>query len=87
MLPPIQLALLLLYINQELLINKLVDWLLKVGKRAKSKEASYAVENVNQISQVIPEIWGTKTDGDDQRITRSKSELESIIATTAAVGA
>ncbi|KAK7343587.1 hypothetical protein VNO77_12430 [Canavalia gladiata] len=57
-----------------------------VGKTVKSKEADYAVECVNHVAQVIPEIWANEMNGDDQRITRSKSELEAVLA-TATVGA
>ena len=51
----------------------------------KSKEADYALENVNNLAQVIPEIWVHGMDGGDQRISRSKSEIESILAITAVV--
>ncbi|KAM4116023.1 hypothetical protein ACJW30_02G019400 [Castanea mollissima] len=57
-----------------------------VGKTVKSKEADYALENVNNLAQVIPEIWVNGMDGGDQRIRHSKSEIESILAITA-VGA
>jgi len=56
-----------------------------VGKTVKSKEADYALENVNNLAQVIPEIWVNGMDGGDQRISRSKSEIESILAITAVV--
>ncbi|KAK4266353.1 hypothetical protein QN277_027293 [Acacia crassicarpa] len=61
-----------------------------VGKRGKSKEADYAVENVNQVAELIPEIWGCQPDGQDQRtVPTTKSEFDSRIptTTTAAVGA
>ncbi|GMY27434.1 hypothetical protein FCV25MIE_22676 [Fagus crenata] len=57
-----------------------------VGKTVKSKEADYALENVNNLAKVIPEIWVSGMDGGDQRISRSKSEIDSILAITA-VGA
>ncbi|XP_027366124.1 uncharacterized protein LOC113872625 [Abrus precatorius] len=57
-----------------------------VGKTVKSKGADYVVESVNNVAQVIPEIWANAMDGDDERITRSKSELDAVLA-TAAVGA
>nr|POE93794.1 uncharacterized protein c24b11.05 [Quercus suber] len=56
-----------------------------VGKTVKSKEADYALENVNNLAQVIPEIWVHGMDGGDQRMSRSKSEIESILAITAVV--
>ncbi|XP_028773971.1 uncharacterized protein C24B11.05 isoform X2 [Neltuma alba] len=62
-----------------------------VGKRIRSKEADYAVENVNEVAQLIPELWwGCESDGQDVRTTPTpKTELDSIITTTttAAVGA
>ncbi|TKY51142.1 hypothetical protein E2542_SST22652 [Spatholobus suberectus] len=57
-----------------------------VGKTVKSKGADYAVECVNNVAQVIPEIWADEMDGGDQTITRTKSELEALLA-TAVVGA
>lgn len=57
-----------------------------VGRTVKSKGADYAVESVNNIPQVIPEIWGSEMDGGDQRITRTKSELDAVL-TAATVGA
>ncbi|KAM7280760.1 hypothetical protein ACFE04_007894 [Oxalis oulophora] len=64
-----------------------------VGKKIKSKEADYVLEKINKLPQVIPEIWVkpiTVVDGDDQqRISRSMSELESILSSpaTTSVGA
>ncbi|KAL5541592.1 hypothetical protein UlMin_009302 [Ulmus minor] len=57
-----------------------------VGKSVKTKEADYALETVNNLAQVIPEIWVSGTEGGDQRISRTRSEIDSILATTA-VGA
>ncbi|CAJ1977226.1 unnamed protein product [Sphenostylis stenocarpa] len=57
-----------------------------VGKTVKSKEADYAVEFVSNVAQAIPEIWANEMDGDDETMTRTKSELESVLA-TAVVGA
>lgn len=61
---------------------------MKVGKTVKCKGADYAVESVHSVAEVIPEIWANGMDGgdDDQRIKRSKSELETVLS-TAAVGA
>ncbi|KAF2285381.1 hypothetical protein GH714_003343 [Hevea brasiliensis] len=54
-----------------------------VGKTAKSKEADYVLDNVNKLAQVIPEIWVTGKDNNgDQSINRTRSELDSILATT-----
>lgn len=59
-----------------------------VGKAVKTKEADYALETINNLAKVIPEIWVSKADqgSGDQRISRTKSEIDSIVATTA-VGA
>ena len=57
-----------------------------VGKTEKSKGADYAVECVNDLAQVIPEIWANEMDGEDQTMTRTKSELEAVLA-CAVVGA
>lgn len=48
---------------------------MKVGKTVKTKEADYAMEKVNNLTQVIPEIWMSKADGCDAKISRI-SELE-----------
>ena len=58
-------------------------FLVKVGKSVKSKEADYVIENVNSLAQVIPEVWVSGMDGGDQRISRTKSEIDSILAITA----
>jgi putative hydrolase of the HAD superfamily len=60
--------------------------LVKVGKTVKSKEADYALETVHSLAQGIPELWVSGMDGGDQRISRTKGEIDSIIAITA-VGA
>ncbi|XP_072059974.1 uncharacterized protein C24B11.05 isoform X2 [Arachis hypogaea] len=57
-----------------------------VGKTVKCKGADYAVESVQSVPQVIPEIWVSEMDGADETLTRSKSDLEAVL-TTAAVGA
>ncbi|KAG4984313.1 hypothetical protein JHK87_029062 [Glycine soja] len=57
-----------------------------VGKTMKSKGADYAVESVHNLAQVIPEIWANEMDGGDPTMTRSKSELEAVLA-CALVGA
>lgn len=53
-----------------------------VGKSMKSKEADCAVEAVNNLAQVMPEIWVGEMDGDDQRINRTSSEIECSLAIT-----
>ncbi|EXC17577.1 hypothetical protein L484_012369 [Morus notabilis] len=62
-------------------------WTALVGKTVKTKEADYVLETVNNLEQVIPEIWISKADGGDQRISRSKSEINDSILATTAVGA
>ena len=59
---------------------------MKVGRTVKSQGADYAVESVHSVPQVIPEIWVSEMDGDDERLTRTKSDLDAVL-TTAAVGA
>ncbi|CAN1807769.1 Uncharacterized protein C24B11.05, partial [Linum perenne] len=55
-----------------------------VGKTMKIPEADYVLEKIQNLAQVVPEIWVTG----DQRISRSKSDMDSILATSAAtVGA
>lgn len=55
---------------------------MKVGKTVKVSEADYVLENVNNLTQVIPEIWVSQSGDGDQRISRTRSELESILTTT-----
>ncbi|POO02206.1 HAD-like domain containing protein [Trema orientale] len=57
-----------------------------VGKTMKTKEADYALETVNNLAQVIPEIWVSGIESGEQRMSRTKSDIDSILATTA-VGA
>ncbi|KAJ4843219.1 hypothetical protein Tsubulata_039636 [Turnera subulata] len=57
-----------------------------VGKTVKSKEADYVVENVHNLAQVVPEIWVGGAGGVDERINRSKSDMDAVLATTS-VGA
>ncbi|XP_052188485.1 phosphate metabolism protein 8 [Diospyros lotus] len=53
-----------------------------VGESTKIKEADYALETVNNLAQSIPEIWvGGVTDNNGERISRTRSQLDSIIAT------
>lgn len=47
-------------------------WTCLVGKSGEAKEADYAIEEVKNLGDVIPEIWVNKQDGGD----RSRSELE-----------
>ncbi|XP_050215453.1 suppressor of disruption of TFIIS [Mercurialis annua] len=55
-----------------------------VGKTVKSKESDYAVERVINLPQVIPEIWmrGEDLDDDNQRINRTRSEMDLALAAT-----
>ncbi|WRX22045.1 Haloacid dehalogenase-like hydrolase - like 8 [Theobroma cacao] len=62
-------------------------WTCLVGKTVKTKEADYAIETVNNLEQVIPEMWVNETDGGDERISRTSSELDAILAATTPVGA
>ncbi|OMO61202.1 HAD-superfamily hydrolase, subfamily IA, variant 3 [Corchorus capsularis] len=59
------------------------------GKTVKTKEADYAMETVNNLAQVIPEIWVNQTEGGDERISRSRSrsELDAMLAAATPVGA
>jgi putative hydrolase of the HAD superfamily len=57
-----------------------------VGKTMKTKEADYALEKVNNLAQVIPEIWVNGVEKGEPRISRTNSEIESSLAITA-VGA
>ncbi|KAE8670700.1 thermospermine synthase ACAULIS5-like [Hibiscus syriacus] len=38
-------------------------WTCLVGKTGKTKEADYAIQEVKKLEQVIPEIWGSKSEG------------------------
>ncbi|XP_010522301.1 PREDICTED: uncharacterized protein C24B11.05 [Tarenaya hassleriana] len=58
-----------------------------VGRSEKTKEADYAVEIVTEIATAVPEIWSAEMDGRDQRIRRSKSELDAMSTAITAVGA
>ncbi|XP_077211125.1 haloacid dehalogenase-like hydrolase (HAD) superfamily protein [Tasmannia lanceolata] len=58
-----------------------------VGKAVKTKEADYLLESIGNLGQLIPEIWlGGEKKGDDKGMTRTRSEIESILETTS-VGA
>ncbi|XVF38195.1 hypothetical protein REPUB_Repub20aG0079000 [Reevesia pubescens] len=50
-----------------------------VGKTVKTKEADYAIGTVNDLAQLIPEIWFNETDGGDARNKRTRSELDAIL--------
>lgn len=55
-----------------------------VGKTTKTLEADYAVENVNNLAQAIPEIWmmgkSSADDDGEQSIGRTRSEIENLLA-------
>ncbi|KAL6970403.1 hypothetical protein U1Q18_030103 [Sarracenia purpurea var. burkii] len=58
-----------------------------VGKSGKIKEADYALECINSLAQVIPEIWfggsgGEDDHDDDRKISRTRNQIDSIVATT-----
>jgi putative hydrolase of the HAD superfamily len=59
-----------------------------VGKSGKFKEADYAFETVNSLTQAIPEIWLAEGDNDidNQRLSRTRSQIDLALA-TAPVGA
>lgn len=58
----------------------------QVGKTMKTKEADYALEAINNLAQIVPEIWVNKSkDTDVQQIGRTKSEIDFLSIT--AVGA
>ncbi|KAG9157139.1 hypothetical protein Leryth_019090 [Lithospermum erythrorhizon] len=54
-----------------------------VGRAIKTKEADYAIEDVSNLMQVIPEIWYNEKN--DSRHTRNEMELDSILTTTTIV--
>ncbi|KAK3021570.1 hypothetical protein RJ639_046277 [Escallonia herrerae] len=51
-----------------------------VGKTMRTKEADYAMEDVHNLVQVIPEIWYKGED--EQRLNRTRSDIESILTAT-----
>lgn len=54
-----------------------------VGKRVRSKEADYALENIGALRRAIPEIWGVLAGGESERSDHSmRSDLDSIIQPT-----
>lgn len=55
---------------------------MKVGKTVKSKEADYVLEHIHNLAQVIPEIWAKGTDSGDQRISRTRSEMDAVLTAT-----
>ncbi|XP_004296895.1 PREDICTED: uncharacterized protein LOC101301381 [Fragaria vesca subsp. vesca] len=58
-----------------------------VGKTVKSKEADYVLENVKNLAQSISEVWVGGSEGSNQQVngTRSDIEVDSIRTTTAVV--
>ncbi|KAM7462773.1 hypothetical protein LguiA_030894 [Lonicera macranthoides] len=57
-----------------------------VGKSVKTKEADYALEDVHNMVQAIPEIWISGAKDEQRKISRTRSEIDSAL-TTAPVGA
>lgn len=60
-----------------------------VGKRARSKDADYALENIGSLRRAIPEIWGGVAAADelqpDHNVEKNKSmraELDAVIQPT-----
>ncbi|XP_047092208.1 uncharacterized protein LOC124704021 [Lolium rigidum] len=60
-----------------------------VGKRARSKDADYALENIGSLRRAIPEIWGGVAAADelqpDYNVEKNKSmraELDAVIQPT-----
>jgi putative hydrolase of the HAD superfamily len=68
----------------------------QVGKRARSKEADYAVESIGALRRAIPEIWGEAAERSSDRsssidklpvpavsvVRSTTSDLDSIIQPT-----
>jgi putative hydrolase of the HAD superfamily len=62
---------------------------LQVGKRARSKDADYALENIGSLRRASPEIWGGVAAADelqpDHNVEKNKSmraELDAVIQPT-----
>ncbi|CAN6298138.1 unnamed protein product [Urochloa humidicola] len=53
-----------------------------VGKRVRSKEADYALENIGALRRVIPEIWGGESSDHSIDKMPMRSDLDSIIQPT-----
>lgn len=54
-----------------------------VGKTVKSKEADYVLETVNNLEQVIPEIWACQVDGQEETtINHIRTQMETICPTS-----
>lgn len=59
----------------------------QVGKRARSKEADYAVESIGALRRAIPEIWGEAAERSSDKlpvpavsvVRSTTSDLDSII--------
>lgn len=54
----------------------------QVGKSVKTKEADYALEDVHNMVQVIPEIWISGAKDEQRKISRTRSEIDSALKTT-----
>ncbi|KAF6167286.1 hypothetical protein GIB67_043147 [Kingdonia uniflora] len=59
-----------------------------VGKAVKSKDADFAVENINNLREAVPEIWGIREIdvGDERQTVYTNSDID-CIATVTPVGA
>lgn len=60
-----------------------------VGETVKNNVGDYVVEYVNSVTlaEVIPEIWGSRVDDYDQKLSRTNSELDALLSAYTAVGA
>ncbi|KAL5712660.1 hypothetical protein ACHQM5_014808 [Ranunculus cassubicifolius] len=58
-----------------------------VGKGVKCRGADYAVENILNLRQVIPEIWAGGEDGGDHTLKRIGSEIDCVVLPAMPVGA
>ncbi|KAJ4957135.1 hypothetical protein NE237_013918 [Protea cynaroides] len=47
-----------------------------VGKMTNNTKGRYMVERVIYLPQVVPEIWAATMEGGDQKISRTRSEIE-----------
>lgn len=55
----------------------------------KNNVGDYVVECVNSVTlaEVIPEIWVSRVDDYDQKLSRTNSELDALLSAYTAVGA
>lgn len=53
-----------------------------VGKTVKTIEADFVLESINNLPQVIPDIWASKPKGENNSIMRTGSDLEAVLTAT-----